>query len=821
MRNLPRLNWFKRSPGLSYGVATLGVTAAIIAGLLLETYLQTSPIVSLFLCAIIFAALFGGVGPGLAATALSILAFDYFFLAPTFSLNLTPKDIPRIALFAMAAFFVVGLVAAQRNTAESLRRSRADLEDKVRDLEKLNAALQIESAERQHAEQKSREIERELQATIDTIPALVASYEPDGSRDFVNRPWRDYTGLSQEEAKGQTWRNRTGLSQRDMDGQRRPIIAHPDDLKASEAEWNVRLTKREPLRVEMRLRRRDGVYRWHMLHHVPLRDQRGDVVKWYSVAFDIEDRKRAEDALRQSEAYLAEAQRLSHTGSFGWNVSIGEILWSEECYRIFEYDPATKVTIEIVLDRVHPDDVALVRQVIDRATTRREPFDFEHRLLMPDGSVKHLNVVAHPVIDEPGELQFVGAVMDITARKKSEEALRNSEQRYRQLFHYMPIALWQLNASRLVELFKGLRAEGVSELGPYIDQHPHFLQQLMDAVKIEEVNERTVEMLGARDASEILGSLARFSHVHPDTFLRGLESRLRGEPTFQEETKMETLDGRVIDVLLTATRPGLVSDPDMSMVGMIDITERVRAREMLQRVQADFAHAARVSMLGELTASIAHEVNQPLAAICTNGEVALRFLNRSEPDLAELRELTKRVVDDARRAADIIARARTMATRQAPEPTLLSVDEVIREALLFLRHDVQSHGLTVTHHPNPAAPKVLVDRTQLQQVFVNLTVNAIQSMAQMETTRRTLVIRTILSDPCTLCCTLEDSGPGIKPEHLDHLFDSFFTTKDAGMGLGLPISRSIIEAHGGYIRADNESAYGGARFTFTLPAKLH
>jgi PAS domain S-box-containing protein len=664
MRNLVRLIWLKRSPVLSYAVAPLGVSAAVIAALLLETYLQSSPIVLLFLCATIFAAWFGGAGPGLAATALSILAFDYFFLPPIFSLDLLLKDVPRLILFAIAALFVVGLIAAQRNTAASLRQSRADLQDKVRDLEKLNAALHI------------------------------------------------------------------------------------------------------------------------------------------------------------GEAYLAEAQRLSHTGSFGWTVSSGEIIWSEESYRIFEYDAVTGATIEMVFSRVHPDDATLVRQVIERATTHNEAFDFEHRLLMPDGSVKHLNVVAHPLPNEPGKLQFVGAVMDITARKMSEEALRNSEQRYRYLFQYMPIALWQLNASKLVELFKGLRAEGVTELRPYIDQHPHFLHQLMDAVKIEEVNRRTIEMFGARDASEVLGSMARFAQMHPDAFLRGLESRFRGEPMHQEETKIGTLDGRVIDVLMTATRPGLTIDPDMSLVGIIDITERVRAREMLQRVQADFAHAARVSMLGELTASIAHEVNQPLAAIAINGEVGLRLLHRSKPDLAEMRELTKCIVDDARRAADVIARVRTMATRQAPEQALLSVDEVIREALLFLRHEVQSHALMVTHHPNAAAPKMLGDRTQLQQVFVNLTVNAIQAMAQIGTTRRTLVIRTTLSDPRTLCCTLEDSGPGIKLEHLDHLFDSFFTTKDGGMGLGLAISRSIIEAHGGYIRADNESAHGGARFSLTLPAKL-
>ena len=209
-------------------------------------------------------------------------------------------DLPRLALFALAALFVVGLVAAQRKSTASLRRSRTDLENKVRDLERLNAALQIENTERQRAEQRAREIERELQLTIDMIPVKITVYRADGARHSVNRPWRDYTGLSQEDIEGQSW----------------AIIPHPDDLKASEAEWKVRLANREPFQAEMRLRRRDGAYLSHMVHRVPLRDQAGEVVKWYAVAFDIEDRKRAEDALRQSEASLAEAQRLSRTGQF-------------------------------------------------------------------------------------------------------------------------------------------------------------------------------------------------------------------------------------------------------------------------------------------------------------------------------------------------------------------------------------------------------------------------------------------------------------------------------------------------------------------------
>jgi PAS domain S-box-containing protein len=522
--------------------------------------------------------------------------------------------------------------------------------------------------------------------------------------------------------------------------------------------------------------------------------------------------------LQHAEAYLAEAQRLSHTGSFGWNVSSGEIFWSEESFRIFGYDPATKPTVEAALNRVHPDDVALVQQVIDRAATDKQGFDFEHRLLMPDGSVKHVHVVAHPATDEPGKLQFVGALMDITARKQAHAALERSEHRYRHLFREIPVALWQLDAQPLIAILKDLRVQGAENLSAYIDDHPEVLRRAVEVLTVEEVNDYAVQMFGARDRSELLGSTQWVWRESPDTFRRAMESRHRGEQLFQETTKLPTLDGRVIDVLLTVAHPRTADNLGISLISLIDLTERVRAQEMLQRVQADFAHAARISMLGELTASIAHELNQPLAAITLNGEAGLRLLDRPVPDVAKVREATKRMVADARRSADIIGRIRGMAVRRAPEQTLVSLDELVLEALVFLRHEAQSRAVTVSHHLAPGPPKVLADRIQFQQVIVNLAVNAMQAIEQAGSLERKITIRTAMPDAATLCCAVEDSGPGIAPEHLGCLFDSFFTTKENGMGMGLSICRSIIEAHGGRIAADNESAHGGARLYFTLPA---
>ena len=237
----------------------------------------------------------------------------------------------------------------------------------------------------------------------------------------------------------------------------------------------------------------------------------------------------------------------------------------------------------------------------------------------------------------------------------------------------------------------------------------------------------------------------------------------------------------------------------------------------MSTMRSELAHAARETRLSVLSASIAHEINQPLASIITGAEATLRWLARSDPDLEEVRELAKRVICDAQRAAEIIDRIHVMATQRAPKQTLLSLNNVVQESIGFLREELLSKSTSVALDLVGSLPQIFGDRTQLQQVIVNLTINAVQAMTESGAARRDILIRTMLLDSETMGCIVEDSGPGISPAHIPRLFESFFTTKDAGMGLGLSISRSIIEAHGGRIRVNNDSTMGGARFSFTLP----
>jgi PAS domain S-box-containing protein len=384
------------------------------------------------------------------------------------------------------------------------------------------------------------------------------------------------------------------------------------------------------------------------------------LTSWVDRRFATQTLELQEQKLHQSEAYLSEAQRLSHTGSFGWRVSTGEILWSEETLRIFQYDRTTKPTVEVVLQRVHPEDAALVKQTIERASQDGKDFDHEYRLVMPDSSVKYVHVVAHALSDESGSIEFVGAVMDVSERKRAEEALHQA--------------------------------------------------------------------------------------------------------------------------------------------------------------QADLAHVSRVTTMGELTASLAHEVNQPIAAAVTNANTCLRWLTRDHPDVEEARAAAMRIVKDGTRAADIVGRIRLLFKKGTPEWELVDLNEVIREMIVLLRGEATRYSISVRAELAADLPQVTGDRVQLQQVLMNLMINGIDAMKDADGTRE-LAIKSERVENEQLLVSVSDTGVGLPPQQADQIFNAFFTTKLNGTGMGLRISRSIVESHGGRLWAADNSPRG-ASFHFTLPAKV-
>lgn len=749
------------SPSLLWICGTGAVALTSLVCLRLGLNYPTAAFALLVVIAIL--ALFGSLLASMTFSAASLIILAYFFVDPAFTFDINSlEDLAALAAFLVSSLFVAGLIWRVRTLA-GIHREQAHLLDLTTD-------------------------------------AIIVRDEND-LITYWNRGAEELYGWKRAEAVGHV----EHLLLRTVFPA--PISELKDALQRN-GRWEGELnhTTRSGAQVSV-------LSRWSTSH-----DEKALGIVESNT--DVTERRLAEEAARRSEAvYLAEAQQLSHTGSFGWDTATDELFWSAETFRIFELPSSSIPTIDFVLQRIHPDDLDLVRKTFDGSKQAGLSFSLEHRLLMPDQTIKFVKVVTRATTNHRGHLEFIGAVMDVSAQKHDHAELQRSEQRYRHLFSRMPIALRQLDATRLVKIFKALRQEGITDLGKYFDEHPGFLTTCMEALTFYEANEHAIRMFGGYSPNAQKPSLVRTWQARPDTFRRAMESRFRGEPSFEEETQMVTWDGRAIDVLFITARVGPIGDFEVSLVGSIDISERVRAQEAVRKLQAEFAHAARVSILGELTASIAHEINQPLAAIQTHGDAGLRWLSRPVPNLAEVQLSIDGMVASARRATDIVARIRAMAVGKSTERSLLCLDELIAETLVFLQHESHSRGASVVHHRSTSPVKVFGDRIQLQQVIVNLAINSIQAMQDAGSPDRRITIETTQSSGM-VHFTLVDSGPGIRSEHLVRLFESFFTTKTDGMGMGLPICRSIIEAHGGRIAAANDDAGKGAKFCFTLASAM-
>ena len=536
----------------------------------------------------------------------AVACLDFFFLKPIFAFEVAnSQDFTTLAAFLITSIVITSLVRRSRRLGQA-HREQARLLDLTRD----------------------SVLVRDLDDVI----------------TYWNRGGEELYGWKREEAVG---RVAPQLLQTIF-----PVA--PEQIKKEL--FDTGYWQGELIRT-----RRDGMQvivssRWSIQ-----RDDEGRPIGTLETNNDITERRHAEDALRRiQETYLAEAQQLSHTGSFGWKVSSGEIFWSEEGFRIFGFDSATRPSIELVLSRVHPDDLAPVQAIIDRAAKDRRDFDFEHRLWLPGGAVKHVRVVARATRSETGNVDFVGAVMDVTS-------------------------------IRLAEL-------------------------------------------------------------------------------------------------------------------------------ELQNTRTELAHVMRVTSLGELTASIAHEVNQPLGAVVANAEACLSWLDRDSPDLDEARAAVERIVRDGHRAGEVIRRVRALINRTDPQMAPHDVNEIVSETVNMVEHELLRFRVSLRTDFSREPPFVFGDRIQLQQVLLNLIMNSIEAMQQITDRPRELVIRSEQDGTQQIRVTVMDCGIGVPAENAHRIFDAFVTTKSSGMGMGLSICRSIIQAHGGRIWAAPNEPFGTA-VHFTLPRR--
>ena len=561
---------------------------------------------------------------------------------------------------------------------------------------------------------------------------------------------------------------------------------HPEDLPIVAKKLERAVRERGEYEVDYRIIHPNGEIRdIHAIGH-PVLDSSGELVEIVGTGIDVTERRRSEDKIRQSEAYLAEAQRLSRTGSWAWNPATNENrYWSDECFRLLGFDPADGMPPrEAFVQRIHPDDRPRVAEALERAVRERGEYEVDYRIIHPNGEVRDIHAIGHPVLNSSGELvEIVGTGIDVTERKRAEDNIRQSENELRHILDFTP--------------------QQVAVLGP-------------DRTRIYS-NKAMLDYLGLT-LGEWQGDDPRRS-VHPDDFERMMDHDhtkfLHGLP-HEIELRLLGTDGkyRWFLVRYSPLRDEQGRITRWYLAGT-DIEDRKEAEEWSRRTQADLAHANRVTTMGELTASVAHEVNQPIAASLTNARTCLRWLAGDTPNLEEAREAAKRIVQDQTRAAEIIGRIRLLFKKDTAPRDLVNINEIIREMIVLLRGEAARYLISLRTQLAADLPQVMGDRVQLQQVMMNLTMNGIDAMADVDGARE-LVISSQRADDGKLKVSVSDTGAGLPPDRADRIFDAFFTTKPHGTGMGLRISRSIVESHGGRLWA-GENVPRGASFHFTLP----
>jgi PAS domain S-box-containing protein len=770
-----------------------------------------------------------------------------------------------------------------RRTAEPVEVSHATL--------RYGTTAKIEN--RKPADEALRATEFSAHMIVDGIPGLVALVSPAGEVEVVNRPLLEYFGKTLEEVRN--WANND--------------MIYPDDIPLSNETFNNSLPTGRPFDVEERLRRFDGVYRWFQSRGLPLRDPEGRILHWYVLLTDIEERKQAEDKLRRSEAFLADGQRLSKTGTFSWSIEKNEIKWSQELYSMFDFDPATPVTLELISSRVHSEDLPMLEDMVARARRGEGHFAYEHRIVIPDGSIKYIHLVGHTVHDANGRLEYIGAAQDVTQRRLAEEQLRERELNLRRITQTIPGMLWSAtpegevdycnhpwlefaamtedqakgwgwatviypdDRDGLIESWRASLASGVPldvearlrrfdgtyrwflfRANPLRDESGNIIKwygtntdindrkraeadlqesylRLAEAQRLSKTGSFITDLVGDdHNWSEETFRIFEFdpstkvtvqmvqNTVHPDdrpSFESMISRAMTGEDV-DFSFRILTPRGAVKHIRGMARVIEHVAGRPLFVGALQDVTESRLAEEALDKARSELAHVSRVTTLSALTASIAHEVNQPLSGVVTNADTCLWMLDTDPLNVDGARETVRRIIRDGNRAADVITRLRALFSKRAFTLEPVNLSEAALEVVALTLNDLQRNRVVLGSELADDLPVVAGDRVQLQQVILNLLRNAVDAMIKVDDRPRRLLIRTEREGADAVRLTVKDAGIGLDRQTMNKLFDAFYTTKSDGMGIGLSISRSIIERHQGRLWVEpNEGP--GTTFAFSIP----
>jgi PAS domain S-box-containing protein len=626
-------------------------------------------------------------------------------------------------------------------------------------------ALRNALAEIQKSESKLRQV-------IDAIPAMAWSAHSDGTGEFLNQQYLDYVGLSAEQVRDWGW----------------TAAIHPDDREGLTRTWHHIMASEQSGEAEARLRRHDGEYRWFLFRASPVRDDSGRVVKWYGTNIDITERKLALESLQANQELLDLAQKSAGAMAFDWYVQKQTNRWSPEQEALYGLLPGTfDGTYQSWKKLIYPADWPALLSAIEHA---HETGDVraEFRVKWPDGSVHWLATNGQMFFDDQGKpFRMVGFTTDVTRRKLIEEELRRSAaflEQAQQLSRTGSFS-WRVATDEITwsdELYR------IYEFNP--------------GIKI------TLERIRTR--------------VHPEDltlYEKMVEQARNGADDFEWHYRLLMPDQSVkyMHAVAQATR-----DPNGQLeyiAAVRDVTARRLSDEALDKARSELAHVARVMSLGALTASIAHEVNQPLSGIITNASTCVRMLDGDPPNVDGARETAKRTIRDGRRAADVITRLRALFSKKDAAFDLVDLNEVTREVIALSRSELERNRVIAKTEFKDELPLVAGDRVQLQQVILNLLRNGSDAMSDVGDRPRELLFRTEVDEADRVRVTVQDAGVGFELQTLDQLFQTFYTTKEDGMGIGLSVSRSIIENHHGRLWATPNDG-PGVTFSFSIPCAV-